>query len=138
MKVGDKVQYKGIVGTIQGFAVGNDERSCYVVDCPDLKHRTNLFPIEDTVEYAEDTMQRIMQDAKNVELSAYNWDNVLEVYWGCNSNCVKCPVRKTRGKAPYELYPYGGAWLKSDVCRRAITLDLIERTKKVCENADNR
>lgn len=124
--VGDKVQYRNMVGKIQGFAVGNDGQQCYVVDVENRTHRTNLFPIDKAEEYVEDSIERVIDDLKHF-VNARN-DVALD-YLKCEyRSCDECP----HSKKPCDVYDTRrSANYLVDCCIDAIPYDIVARIKKL-------
>lgn len=124
--VGDKVQYRNMVGKVQGFAVGNDGQQCYVVDVENRTHRTNLFPIDKAEEYVEDSIERVIDDLKRFVNANCG---VALSYLKCeHCNCNECPhsekicdVYGTNRPKAYTV----------DCCVDAIPYDIVARIKKL-------
>lgn len=129
-----QVMYKKMIGTVQGFAIGQDGQPCYVVNVEDRSHSTNLFPVNKTVDYVPDTIDAIKRDARNV-VRYLQVTPVLEEYWGCNGKgqCTCCPVLDFRDKRPYDEYNTTelGHGSKEIACTIAIPLDIIKRVENL-------
>ena len=131
--IGSEVSYNGNKGTVQGYAVGNDGQLCFVVDCPQKPHKTNLFPINLSV--APDSAAKIHQQADELAKPGSYYESVSK-YWGCSIECdycESCPVKFKYGKRPYEKYnsydPITSAIVIS--CYRAIFPDIVNRVENV-------
>ena len=128
--IGSKVSYKGNEGTVQGYAVGNDGQLCFVVDCPQKPHKTNLFPINMSI--VPDNLEKIHQQADELAKPESFYISVGK-YWGCSTECDNCPVVAKLGQTPYQKYNSYDPITSATViaCYRAIFPDIVNRMENM-------